>query len=162
MPLIILLLILAVPVVELSILIDIGGEIGAFPTVALCLLTAGVGLTIVRQQGLATLQSIQKQDQRIGTSIVHGFFLALAGVFLLIPGFVTDIIGGLLLVPPLRLWLGRGIARWVTVHKADTMQRGNIVIEGEFWSAEENRAPSETLPHEERDRESKGTDKPEN
>ena len=118
MPLLILLLILAIPVVELSILIDIGGEIGALPTVALCLLTAGVGLTLVRQQGISTLRNIQSEGQRIGTGLVHGFFLALAGVFLLIPGFMTDIIGGLLLIPPLRLWLGRGKIRKTAISGA--------------------------------------------
>ncbi|WP_262692448.1 FxsA family protein [Kordiimonas aestuarii] len=157
MPLIILLLILAVPVVELSILIDIGGEIGALPTIALCILTAAVGLTIVRQQGLSTLRDIQTQGQRIGTSIVHGFFLALAGVCLLIPGFMTDIIGGLLLIPPLRLWLGKGIASWAMTHKAESMRRGNIVIEGEFWTAETKQPAPEPLP-----REDGNTDRPEN
>jgi UPF0716 protein FxsA len=165
MPLIILLLILAIPVVELSILIDIGGEIGALPTVLLCLLTAAVGLSIVRAQGISTLQNLQGQNvegQRIGASLVHGFFLAVAGLFLLIPGFVTDIIGGLLLIPPLRLWLGRGITGWLMTNRADTIKRNKIIIEGEFWSDGERVQDVEVLPPEDANTDRHNTDRPKN
>ena len=160
MPLIILLLILAIPIVELSILIDIGGEIGAVPTVLLCLLTAGVGLSIVRAQGISTLRNIQ--GQRVGTQLVHAFFLALAGLFLLIPGFATDAIGALLLIPPLRLWLGRGITAWLMTNRADTMKRNNIIIEGEFWREDGRAGQAEVLPPEDRDTDHTGTDRPKN
>ncbi len=159
MPLLILLLFLAIPVVELSILIDIGGEIGALPTIALCFLTAAIGLSIVRQQGISTLRNIE--GARVGTSLVHGVFLAIAGLFLLIPGFMTDIVGALLLIPPLRLFLGRGIVGWLSKHRSDSLKRSNIIIEGEFWQAESrDDRPYEyvkSLEDEKRD-----TNKPEN
>ncbi|WP_025897542.1 FxsA family protein [Kordiimonas gwangyangensis] len=160
MPLLILLLILAIPVVELSILIDVGGEIGALQTVLLCLLTAAVGLSIVRAQGLSTLRNLQ--GQRIGTQIVHAGFLALAGFFLLIPGFMTDFLGALLLIPPLRLWLGRGITRWMMTNRSDTIRRNNIIIEGEFWSDGERVQDVEVLPPEKADTDRHNTDRPKN
>lgn len=159
MPLLILLLFLAIPVVELSILIDIGGEIGALPTIALCFLTAAIGLSLVRQQGISTLRNIE--GARVGTSLVHGVFLAIAGLFLLIPGFMTDIIGALLLIPPLRMFLGRGIVGWLSKHRSDSLKRSNIIIEGEFWQAgnPEDRPYEYVKPLDDKKRD---TDRPEN
>lgn len=160
MPLIILLLILAIPIVELSILIDIGGEIGALPTVLLCLLTAAVGLSIVRAQSLSTFRNLQ--GQRIGTQMVHALFLALAGFFLLIPGFMTDLVGALLLVPPLRLWLGRGITAWMMTNRSETIRRNNIIIEGEFWSDGKPVEEVEILPPDNHNTDRHNTDRPKN
>jgi len=136
MPLIIFLLILAVPVVELAVLIDIGEEIGALPTVALCILTAAVGLSIVKRQGMRVFQDMQAASQdggALGASLVHGFFLAIAGVFLFIPGFMTDLVGALLLIPPVRMALGKlGLAQFV-VHRGGSRPHETIIIEGEYW-----------------------------
>ncbi len=136
MPLIIFLLILALPVVELTILIDIGGEIGALPTVALCILTAAVGLSLVKRQGMRVFQDMQAASRdggALAASLVHGFFLAIAGVFLFIPGFMTDFVGALLLIPPVRLGLGKlGLAQFV-VHRGQARPHETIIIEGEYW-----------------------------
>jgi UPF0716 protein FxsA len=117
MALIIFLLIIGIPVLELSVLIDVGGEIGALPTVALCLLTAGIGLSLVRMQGLRIFRDIQAKTQKgeaVGEDLIHGLFLLVAGIFLFIPGFITDFFGALLLVPFVRLMLGRaGLAHIV-------------------------------------------------
>ncbi|WP_417459371.1 FxsA family protein [Kordiimonas sp.] len=145
--------------VELSILIDIGGEIGALPTIVLCFLTAAIGLSLVRQQGISTLRNME--GARVGTSLVHGIFLAIAGLFLLIPGFVTDIVGALLLIPPLRIFLGRGIVGWLSKHRSDSLKRSNIIIEGEFWQA----GNPQDHPHEyvkPLEDEKRDTNKPEN
>lgn len=136
MPLLILLLILSLPVVELAILIDIGGEIGALPAVGLCILTAAVGLSIVRMQGMRVFQDMQaatRTGEPVGASLVHGFFLAIAGVFLFIPGFMTDFVGALLLIPPLRLALGRlGMARFVARGNMRSHTQSTIIIDGEY------------------------------
>ncbi|WP_286829390.1 MULTISPECIES: FxsA family protein [Kordiimonas] len=144
MPLIIFLLILALPVVELTILIDIGEEIGALQTVGLCILTAAVGLSLVKRQGMRVFQDMQaasKDGNPLGASLVHGFFLAIAGVFLFIPGFMTDFAGALLLIPPVRLMLGKlGLAQFV-VHRGQSRPSETIIIEGEYWEQDTDEDP---------------------
>lgn len=155
MPLIILLLILSIPVIELSVLIDIGGEIGALPTVGLCLLTAAVGLSIVRQQSISNFRNMQ--DAHISEKLVHGVFLALAGIFLLIPGFVTDFFGALFLIPPLRLALGRKALGWMQANRAGTVRQTSVVIDGEFRDETEHQTVEIHLESTRQD-----TDKPKN
>jgi UPF0716 protein FxsA len=102
MLIILLLLFVLIPVIELSVLIEVGDAIGALSTVALVFLTAIVGVSLVRSQGLSTLMQVQQKLARgeaPGKEIVEGMMLAAAGVLLLIPGFVTDFIGLLLLTP---------------------------------------------------------------
>lgn len=148
MALIILLFVISIPVIELSVLIDVGGEIGAFSTVLLCLLTAAVGLSIVRFQGMqvfANMQSASREGKPVGENLIHGFFLLIAGLFLLIPGFVTDTLGALLLIPPLRLLLGKaGLAHVVvrsSTHTSDT-RRDNTVVDGEYWEEQSEKEDS--------------------
>jgi UPF0716 protein FxsA len=102
MLIILLLLFVLIPVIELSVLIEVGDAIGALSTVALVFLTAIIGVSLVRSQGLSTLMQVQQKLARgeaPGKEIVEGMMLAAAGVLLLIPGFVTDFIGLLLLTP---------------------------------------------------------------
>jgi UPF0716 protein FxsA len=121
-----LLLFIAVPIVEMWILIQVGGEIGALPTIGLVVLTATIGLSLLKRQGLSTLMSARaKMDQgRIPAGeLVSGVMLAVGGALLLTPGFVTDVVGFLLLVPATRRWVLRQIIE---------RYRGKIVIEGEY------------------------------
>ena len=121
-----LLLFIAVPIVEMWILIQVGGEIGALPTIGLVVLTATIGLSLLKRQGLSTLMSAQaKMDQgRIPAGeLVSGVMLAVGGALLLTPGFVTDVVGFLLLIPATRRWVLRQIIE---------RYRGKIVIEGEY------------------------------
>ncbi|QSX36795.1 FxsA family protein [Shewanella sedimentimangrovi] len=100
--LLLLLVFIVVPVLELSVLIRVGEVLGSWSTVALVLLTAVVGVSLVRSQGLSTLMSAQQKLARgemPGSELVQGMMLAMAGVLLLIPGFITDFIGLLLLTP---------------------------------------------------------------
>ena len=121
-----LLLFIAVPIVEMWILIQVGGEIGALPTIGLVVLTATIGLSLLKRQGFSTLMSARaKMDQgRIPAGeLVSGVMLAVGGALLLTPGFVTDVVGFLLLVPATRRWVLRQIIE---------RYRGKIVIEGEY------------------------------
>ena len=121
-----LLLFIAVPIVEMWILIQVGGEIGALPTIGLVVLTATIGLSLLKRQGLSTLMSARaKMDQgRIPAGeLVSGVMLAVGGALLLTPGFVTDVVGFLLLIPATRRWVLRQITE---------RYRGKIVIEGEY------------------------------
>jgi len=150
-----LLVFVGVPLVELSVLIEVGSDIGAFTTIVLCLLTAGVGLSLIRMQGLkvvADLQTASAADRPIVEPLVHGFFLLIAGVCLFFPGFITDAIGALLLIPPVRLALGRaGLAgaaarssrNFYYSHRNES-GKATIIIDGDF--TETNEARPEDAP----------------
>ena len=102
------LLFITIPLLELYVLIEVGSGIGGFATIALCLLTAAIGGFLIRMQGLSTLIDAQRRMAHGELPADHGFhglLLALAGLLLFTPGFITDTLGFLLLVPPLRQWL---------------------------------------------------------
>ncbi len=116
MPLIVFML---VPVAEMWILIEVGGWIGALPTIALVVVTATVGLSLLKRQGLSTLLSArQKMNEGSipATELVSGVMLAVGGALLLTPGFV-------LLIPQTRQWL---------LFKLIDRFRDKITIEGEY------------------------------
>ena len=97
-----LLFLLFVPLIEIYFMIKIGAFIGAFNTIMATLLTAGVGLYFVKQQGLATVMSAINSISRNNSpvfEILGGFCLVIAAICLIIPGFITDIIGALLVFP---------------------------------------------------------------
>ena len=93
------------PIAEMYLLIEVGGYIGTLPTIALVMLTAVIGVGLLRVQGLATLtRGLKRLDggQLPAREVVEGLLLAIAGALLLTPGFVTDTVGFLLLTPILR------------------------------------------------------------
>ncbi len=103
---------IVIPVVEMMILIEVGGVIGALPTVALVVLTATLGIWLLRLEGLATLHRVQsKLAEGIlpETELLEGIMLLVGGALLLTPGFVTDAMGFVCLIPGLR----RPLARWI-------------------------------------------------
>lgn len=103
-----LLLFLAIPLAELFLLIEVGSHIGALATIGLCIGTALLGATLVRSQGLATLRKVQESLNRQevpAVAMLEGAFLLVAGFCLMTPGLITDTIGFLCLIPPLRLTL---------------------------------------------------------
>jgi len=109
MPLL-LILFLAVPLVEIYFLIEVGSEIGAGFTVFMVVLTAIIGAALVRHQGMTTLaraQSEMLQSRMPAVEVMEGAALLLAGAMLMVPGFFTDALGFLMLIPPLRQWMIR-------------------------------------------------------
>ena len=99
---------IGVPLIEIYLLIEIGGAIGAFPTVLAVVFTALLGVTLIRIQGFSTLQKAQRsmaQGVTPALEIFEGMMLLVAALCLLMPGFFTDSIGFLLLVPPFRSFL---------------------------------------------------------
>ncbi len=101
---------LLIPLVEIYFLIKVGSIIGAIPTIALVVFTALLGAMLLRFQGLATLQrtrSAMAQGKLPAMEMLEGVLLVFSGALLLTPGFVTDTMGFLLLVPPLRKMLIR-------------------------------------------------------
>ena len=133
------LLFLTVPLVEIYFLIQVGQEIGAFSTVLLCILTAALGAILLRIQGILTLMNAReklRQGEIPADNLLEGLILLITGVLLLTPGFVTDVIGFLCLVPSLRSMLARRM-----LHRAfrDDLRRRNIIVEGEFWEEDDHR-----------------------
>jgi len=99
---------IVLPILEMYILIEVGGFIGAPKTIGLVLLTALLGLILLRQQGFRTLLNARNklmQDELPAEEIVTGIFLAIGGALLLTPGFVTDFIGFMCLLPFTRHFL---------------------------------------------------------
>ena len=94
-----------VPLIEIGLFIEVGGWIGLWPTLGLIILTAVVGTALLRQQGLATLRRAQSQmdaGQVPAKELFDGVCLLIGGLLLLTPGFFTDAVGFLLLMPPVR------------------------------------------------------------
>ena len=135
------------PIVEIAVLIQIGSWLGLWPTLGLIILTAIIGTWMLRQQGFAVLARAQQQlaegSVPLG-EVFEGFCLVIAGALLLTPGFVTDIIGGSLLMPPVRGWLYRtlgGRFRAAAMPNTHTGGQGPVV-DGDFETVDPDRKPS--------------------
>ena len=131
------LLFIAVPLVEIYMLLEVGGIIGAVPTIGLVVLTAAAGAALVRAQGFSTIMQVRRSleaGEVPAVAIIEGICLLVAGALLLTPGFLTDAIGFGCLIPPLRRAL---ILRFVELrvirpHHPGPAPRQGHVIEGEF------------------------------
>ncbi len=91
-----------IPVIELALLIQLGSYIGIFNTVVIVILTALVGAHMVRSEGTGVVMRIQKNMQEgtfPGDDLISGAMILVAGALLLTPGFFTDVIGFLLVIP---------------------------------------------------------------
>ena len=100
-----LLLFVGVPLFELYLLIKLGGEIGAIPTITLSVFTAVLGGLLVRTQGFVTAMKVRRaldRDEVPAMEMLEGVLLLVAGLLLLLPGFVTDVVGFLCLIPSVR------------------------------------------------------------
>jgi UPF0716 protein FxsA len=110
---------IGVPLLEIALFIEVGGWIGLGPTLALVVLTAVVGAWMMRRQGFAVLMRAQRQlaDGVLPVvEVFEGLCLVIAGALLLTPGFFTDALGALLLVPAVRRWLYRQVRRRIEAH----------------------------------------------
>ncbi|MEO1014584.1 MAG: FxsA family protein [Pseudomonadota bacterium] len=115
------------PLLEIYVLIAAGGAFGAGPVIAACVGTAIIGGLILRAQGLAALNSAQRdlsEGRAPLDAIADGVFLILAAPFLMTPGFITDAVGFALLTPPIRHWLA---AKAVAYLKARADAEGRII-----------------------------------
>jgi UPF0716 protein FxsA len=116
-----------VPIIEIALFVKLGGLIGLWPTLGLVVLSAMVGATVMRSQGLQALARLQASLETGGDPvgpIAHGALILIAGVLLLTPGFFTDTVGLLLLIPPVRAQLIRWGASRVTVKAATFVRPG--------------------------------------
>ena len=101
-------LFVTVPIIEIALFIQIGGEIGLLSTLGIVIATAFLGTYLVRKQGLNALSQLKNNVETLENPIAplaHGIMILLAGALLLTPGFFTDAVGFSLLVPNIRFWL---------------------------------------------------------
>ena len=128
-----LLLFILVPVIEMWILIEVGSQIGALPTIFLVVLTAMIGLSLLKKQGLSVLMSA-RQKLEVGAmpaaEFVNGIIIAVGGVLLLTPGFFTDSLGFVLLIPQTRKWV---------LFKFIDRFHDKFVIEGEYRDVDDRK-----------------------
>ena len=131
-----LLLFVGLPLLELYFLIQIGSVIGAVPTIALSIFTAVLGSWLVRRQGFGVLMRVREslaRDEVPALDLLDGVLILAAGLVLLLPGFLTDILGFLMLIPPLRRWVVRRYVQVIPVHRHDPEPTPSArVIEGYF------------------------------
>lgn len=136
------------PIVEMYLLIRVGGYIGAWPTIGLVMLTAVIGVALLRVQGLATLtrgMGRLESGELPAREMAEGILLAVAGALLITPGFVTDAAGFLLLFPPTRAAIAQRMLQRVVVTGVGPApgarsgrggpgrnDQGPTIIEGEF------------------------------
>lgn len=146
---------IAVPVFEIYLFVKIGGLIGAAPTIGLVLLTALLGAWLLRLQGLATIARVRGQleaGRLPAMELLEGVVLVFCGALLLTPGFFTDVVGFLGLIPPLRQGLiraalQRGLLRTVEVSQRRPAGAGpgqdgrrGETLEGEWRREDEGEA----------------------
>ena len=101
-------------IVEVTVIIEVGQRIGALNTVGLLILVSAVGAVIVKAQGLTALRRAitDVEDRQVpGAALADAALLTAAGALVLIPGFVTDVFGLALLVPPIRSGVRRVLRR---------------------------------------------------
>lgn len=107
-----LLALLIIPGAEIYFMIRVGERIGAWPTVLLIVFGAVLGISLIKGQGIATLRRVQStlaRGEAPATAVLEGVILAIGGLLLLIPGFLTDALALFTFVPPIR----RGLANWM-------------------------------------------------
>ena len=133
----VLITIILIPIIEIYLFIEIGGQIGAFNTISLIFITAIIGVIYARYEGLNTLRSgftqLIKNEAPI-YEIISGAAIAFAALLLIIPGFATDLFGFLLIFPLTRkLFFGKMINKL----KSETKIK-KPYIEGEFEDIEDD------------------------
>jgi UPF0716 protein FxsA len=131
---------LIVPFIEIYLLLEVGGLLGVFPTIFIVVFTAVWGAKLLREQGFATWRRFQdslKRGEIPAYEMIEGPILLVGGALLLAPGFFTDMLGFVCLIPSLR----RMMAQYLIEHhltkvvaNADVRAKSqnNTVLEGEF------------------------------
>lgn len=117
MPLVLAILI-GLPILEIAAFVMVGSEIGVLRTIALVLLSGIAGSILLRIQGFGALKRIRiemEAGRDPGRELAHGAMIMLAGILLLLPGFVTDLLGLLLFIPPVREFAWRFLKRRMVV-----------------------------------------------
>ena len=138
-----------VPIIEIGLFIKVGDFIGLWPTLLIVILTAIIGTSLVRSQGIQVLAKLQKTFftmQNPTEPLAHGAMILFAGALLLTPGFFTDALGILLLFPFFRTFLVRKIMVRFSVRDfafdAPKNEDNEDVIDGVFEEISSEKKPS--------------------
>ena len=116
-------LFVAVPLIEIALFIQVGGLIGLWPTLTVVVVTAIIGTWLVRQQGAMALSNVKRSFNELddpSEPLAHGAMILFSGAMLLTPGFFTDAVGFLLLVPGVRSVVFDYIRKRVKVQHFET------------------------------------------
>lgn len=123
------LLFIVVPLIEIMVLIQVGQMIGAWWTIGMVVLTAFIGINMLRYQGIATLNRANwrmQSGQIPAQEMVEGIFLAIGGALLLTPGFVTDAFGFMCLLPFTRAWMAKALKSRMVVMGSSHFSQGGF------------------------------------
>jgi UPF0716 protein FxsA len=115
----ILLVLLVATIIELTVLVVVGQAIGVLATVALLILASLIGAVLLRREGTRTLAAFAealRTRRPPHRELIDGMLIAAAGVFIVLPGFVSDALGLLLLLPPIRAMVRRRMLRSISLH----------------------------------------------
>ncbi|MCW8109080.1 FxsA family protein [Alteromonas ponticola] len=147
------------PIVEIALLVQVGGIIGGWNTIALVLISAFVGAYFVRREGVHTLTTAQQKmqsNQIPGQELLEGLMLLVAGVLLVTPGFITDIFGLALVLPPSRKYIAKKLKKHLSMHvvsgsafqsqqyyhsSAQAPDKDEDIIEGEYQEKSDTNKP---------------------
>ena len=139
----------AVPIIEIALFINLGTWLGVFPTLAIVLITAALGTYLVKSQAISTFETIQSELRNLQNptqTVAHAAMILFAGVLLVTPGFFTDLIGFMLLVPWLRGYVFNIVNKKILHknfvfntnpgtknYKSSNASDSDTIIEGEYW-----------------------------
>ena len=130
-----------IPIIEISLFIEIGSNIGSFNTICLIFLTAIIGVYFVRQQGLSTFQRLANQIQKLETpiqTIGEGLVILLSGILLITPGFFTDTIGFLGLITFTRIFFVKLVATFILSRYGVYKKKTDDTIEADYFEIDES------------------------
>ena len=133
-------LFILIPIIEISLFIEIGSIIGSFYTIMLIFITAIVGVFFVRQQGISTFQKLTSQLQNLETPVqtmFEGLVILISGILLITPGFFTDALGFLGLIPFSRIIFIKLVASYILSRYGKRGNQNENTIEGEFIDIDE-------------------------
>lgn len=124
---------IALPIIEIAIFIKVGQTIGLFPTLALVIGAAVLGGLLLRQQGVSVLGQLRSNvdsGQLPGRTIADAMMIGIAALFLVLPGFLSDVVALALLLPPVRGWIYAALASRARVVDTTTSYRRHDAATG--------------------------------
>ena len=141
--------------IEIWLFVSVGEIIGAWQTAGLVVAMAFAGAIMVRVQGFTALNRARvalEAGEFPTTALFDGLFVVIAGCLLITPGFLTDILGGLLFIPPLRRWAGMAIWGWLSRGSSVVMGRtgptgspAGPIVEGNFHEIRPEDSPADPV-----------------
>ena len=136
-------LFILVPIIEIGVFIQVGDQLGLSATIAIVIVTAIIGVNLLKQQGFVALRDIQQsfnQGQLPALELAAGAQLLFAGGLLLTPGFVTDGLGFLLMIPKIRMAFARFLISRISLSNINSSSQFNG---GSFYYSQTQQSPFE-------------------